>query len=288
VGVQWYPRKVMSLRVAAAVVGAVLVGVAPRVQADDQRHRQPVSAADAIVEQFERHFAIAVLDEDCRQRVFRVPEGFGFKTGPYALPPPQSTVRHIRSELLLVWRGADGWLARRRLLSIDGTTVAATSATPFDVLGSGGVDRLLERAVALPEPTPLLRIGAAVSVFDLPFWPAALLDPSERSRLGFTMGHVSASGGRIRANGTHGDVDLQSSFTLDGYGRVARAEAVVSFPTAVTQLTVEFENNRRLQLVVPRKMSERYRHGLETVTSEIVYSNLRRFERSGQPIVALR
>jgi len=46
-------------------------------------------------------------------------------------------------------------------------------------------------------------------------------------------------------------------------------------------VSAEFETNRQLKLVVPRKMSERYQHGLETATTEIVYSNVRLFDSSG-------
>jgi hypothetical protein len=49
-------------------------------------------------------------------------------------------------------------------------------------------------------------------------------------------------------------------------------------------LSAEFESERHVQLLIPRRMSERYQHGLETVSTEIVYSNLRRFDSAGHAI----
>jgi len=242
---------------------------------------QPPPATNAFVEQFEQNFAIAVLDEDCRQSVFKTPDGISLKTGPYVVPPPQSTIRHTRSEILLMWRGQDGWLARRRMLSTDGRNPASTSAGRLEVLASAGVDRLLGSAVTLPQPAPLLKIGAAVPVFDFPIWPIALLDPSERARSGFAVAHVSGSADHVRLDAQHGDVETQMSLTLDSQGRLIRAEVTARLQTGVATVSAEFETNRQLKLIVPRKMSERYQHGLETATTEIVYSNVRPFDSSG-------
>jgi len=133
---------------------------------------QPPPATDTFVERFEHDFSVAVLDEDCRQTVFKTPDGISLKTGPYIVPPPQSAARHVRSEILLMWRGQEGWLARRRVLWTDGTNTASTSAMRFELLASAGADSLLASASALPQPAPLLKIAAAVPVFDFPSGPS--------------------------------------------------------------------------------------------------------------------
>ena len=142
---------VRTLSVAAACIlgrGLVTMPAAATVRVDSQ----PLPATNTFVEQFEHDLAIAVLDENCRQSVFKTRDGISLKTGPYVVPPPQSTVRRTRSEILLMWRGQEGWLARRRMLSTDGASAASTSAERLDVVASAGVDRLLASAVALPTP----------------------------------------------------------------------------------------------------------------------------------------
>jgi len=108
-----------------------------------------------------------------------------------------------------------------------------------------------------------------------------LLDPSERARSGFAAARVSGSADQVRLDAQHRDVDTQTSLMFDSQGRLIRAEVTARLQTAVATVSAEFETNRQLKLVVPRKMSERYQHGLETATTEIVYSNVRLFDSSG-------
>jgi len=236
---------VRTLSVAAACIlgrGLVTMPAAATVRVDSQ----PLPATNTFVEQFEHDLAIAVLDENCRQSVFKTRDGISLKTGPYVVPPPQSTVRRTRSEILLMWRGQEGWLARRRMLSTDGASAASTSAERLDVVASAGVDRLLASAVALPQPAPLLKIGSAVPMFDFPIWPIALLDPSERARSGFAAARVSGSADQVRLDAQHRDVDTQTSLMFDSQGRLIRAEVTARLQTAVATVSAEFETNRQL------------------------------------------
>lgn len=270
-----------AVRTSAVAAGWIFVFLASPPTASAPANRQPSSDASSFVDRFKQQFAVALLDEDCRQTEFKAPAGVTLNTGAVALPPPQSLARHIRSEILVLWRGDEGWLVRRRVLSIDGKAAPSAAATGFDVLASAGLERLVASAAAFNPPAPLLKISVSLPVFDFPIWPIALLDSAERARLGLTAGSTSRSARRVKLNLKRGDLDISVSFELDRDGQVAEAEVGAHLPKAVGSLRAEFETNRELQISVPRKISETYQHGFETATTEIVYSNLRRYNNAG-------
>ena len=229
-------------------------------------------------QQIEAQFGIAVVDESIQQREYRLPEGAALQDGPLILPPPHAADRHARAELLLVWTPIDGWITRRRMISVNRDSAPSASEPSFESLVARGAAHTVEAVADMRLPAPVLRTASFIPVVDYPIWAWAMLDDSERRRTGLTDASITTSTNQINIRGRNADTDIRIELKRDPDGRMKRADVTAQAPTASLNVTIDYDSAR---FFLPKKMSERYRSGLEVISTEIVYSHVRRFSSSG-------
>ena len=250
--------------------------------------------ASAYVERFERTLSAVRWQERYEQDV-RVEQVYGTSRARTSRPVAH---RLIESEMMMLWLPGDRtWLTVRDVVSIDGRARAAG-------------DRRLSAVTAGPTiSVPALRdlarengwanIGDIARTFNEPTLALLFLDARYRPRFSFSRTSERTVDGRrlvtyafeeqarptvVRAGAR--DLPAHGEVRIDAATGLVR-ETVLELADGVAQLhgrmTVTYGPSARFDVLVPEVMREVYRSSRgETVTTEALYSNFRRFETSGR------
>lgn len=261
-----------------AVLGAALfsTGGAAVVSGSAQVPARPIDA-----QQTESQFGIVIVDETVEQREFRLPNGMALNDGAVMLPPPHVSTRHSRAELLLMWTPNDGWLTRRRMITVDGQSAPTATESSFESLVARGVSAVTDAVAVMRSPSPVLRASSLIPLVDYPVWSIAMLVGSERRRAGLADATVHSSSGQIEIRTHDADTDIRISVATDAVGRIKRAELTAQPATASVTVTVDYDPSKPF---LPKKATERYQSGLEVISTDVAYSHIRRFSSSGVPL----
>jgi hypothetical protein len=250
--------------------------------------------AGAYAERYHRDFTSVVAEEHYVQRVTRADDS---KRSLPASLPDDGASRTLRSDYMLL-RGEPGetaWLSFRDIFEVDGTPVSGER---------GRLERWLRdsrasfssRARALALDQARYNIGSIVRTINVPLLPLEFLSPGNQKRLRFRLSGRETIGDTpvfvvtfeerdrptmIRT--PEGD-DVPATGVLwiePASGRVLKTELRTGDRDrrqVRTTITVSYQPNERLSMLVPEAMDERYATGPETITGSARYFNYRRFE----------
>ena len=203
-----------------------------------------------------------------------------------------SIERTLRSEFAIV-RGdrEDGWFAIRDVLEVDGRPVKERSS--IDTLLRAPRARLRASAFAIAAEQAKYNLGDVYRTINVPILPLQFLLPDQQSRFKFrASGTASASSPAVvvtyeererrtiirTPNG--GSVVSRGMVWIDPTnGQVRKTELFTTEPRGLKAvITVTYEHDTRLGLMVPVTMEELYVTADEQVRATATYSNFRRFE----------
>jgi hypothetical protein len=279
--------------------------------------RAVVERAVEYVTQFGQALGSVVATEEYRQEVLGLaePERYapppitisqGIQVQPAAPMTAQTGLRQtLRSSFLFVQLPDEqGWVGFRDVLEVNGKRVGADakSRTPLDKPGESSLDRWRR----LSEESARYNIGSIMRTLNVPTFALLVLHPENQARFSFTpAGHdrpaekaacdvafQETASPTIVRTGVGADMRSSGTFRLDAAtGRVLRSELIAGSTTAGVGLkaTVQYEQDKRLQLWLPREMREEYvtKSG-ERLNCTARYSNYARTEitatvRPGEP-----
>lgn len=274
----------------AAADDAAPVAALPLVDRSDAVLR----TASAYVEHFERTFSSVRWHERYEQEV-RVAQIFGTSRA-----RTSRTVAHrvIESEMMMLWLAGDRtWLTVRDVASIDGRPIAAAERRLPALLAGPTITVPALRDLARENGRP--NIGDIARTFNEPTLALLFLDARYRPRFSFSRTAEHSVDGRrvadyafeertrptvVRAGAR--DLPARGEVRIDvSTGRVLETTLELADGVARLQgrMVVTYGPSARFDVLVPEVMRETYRSSRgETVTTEALYSNFRRFETSGR------
>lgn len=274
----------------AAADDAAPVAALPLVDRSDAVLR----TASAYVEHFERTFSSVRWHERYEQEV-RVAQIFGTSRA-----RTSRTVAHrvIESEMMMLWLAGDRtWLTVRDVASIDGRPIAAAERRLPALLAGPTITVPALRDLARENGRP--NIGDIARTFNEPTLALLFLDARYRPRFSFSRTAEHSVDGRrvadyafeertrptvVRAGSR--DLPARGEVRIDvSTGRVLETTLELADGVARLQgrMVVTYGPSARFDVLVPEVMRETYRSSRgETVTTEALYSNFRRFETSGR------
>ena len=248
-------------------------------------------AAGAYSEQYHEAFTAIVAEESYAQRVV-VPDS-------RAAGPSERT---LRSDVMLVRGGAgeSTWFFFRDVFEVDGAPVSSTRGR-LESWYLESRQSLMQKARALALEQARYNIGDILRTINVPLVALEFLLPRHQERFRFRMARDSRTptGGiavtfeerrrptMIRTPDGD-DVEARGMFWIDpATGRVLRSELRTGERDrrqVKAAITVTYEPNERLGMLVPVAMDESYAFGALTITGEARYSNFRRFETDARII----
>lgn len=219
-------------------------------------------------------------------------------------PRETTLTRRLDSEVAFIaLPGGAGWLGFRRVLKVDGQPV-------FDTLGAlnatlaAGPQEDYARARNMLTESARFNLGA-VRTIGLPNLPLEVLQARHAGRFAVRIaGSERIDGHRtvklvfvenvtptiIRAQDGGDMRSIVSAFIEPDTGRLWRADVIIRDPRATVVefdhiVSVTFENNRALGLLVPARMREDFFSGADRKAwGEAAYANYRRFQTSGRMV----
>jgi hypothetical protein len=286
------------MKLVALLVAALVALTLSRVEGLQSAPYDAVLAKlDAYLAEYEPKLSELIADEVMFQ------EMTGSTTAAARLPvdvaplPMRATIRRqLRSEVAFIALPQDsGWLGFRHVKAVNRQTLADDQSLTA-VLAADGFDR----ARALIEASAAHNLGLPRTT-NLPNLPLEFLHRRNRHRL------VSRFDGRERVqdvntdrvvfhekvtptlivNPQGGDMPSTIRAWIDpANGRLLRAEVrTFKYPSAPrfeNSVEVEFEQDKKLGLLVPKEMREIFPGDPGTGKSSAVYTNYRRFQTSGR------
>lgn len=213
-----------------------------------------------------------------------------------------SSKRALFSEVAFVVLPANaGWLGFRRVMKVDDAPVEDALGSLNSVLATGAKDDYA-RARAMVMDSARFNLGTRRTI-NLPNLPLDLLRPQNANQFSIRVagsdridGHRTTKlvlvedktptlvhafdGSQMRA--------IVSAFVEEGTGRLWRADVIIRDPRPEVVefdhiISVTFEENRALGLLVPAKMREDFFAGEDRKAwGDAVYSNYRRFQTSAR------
>ena len=247
-------------------------------------------------ETYHRDFTSIVAEEHYVQKVTRA-SGGGSGRWPLAGVTDDSEERTLRSDYMLL-RGESGetaWLSFRDIFEVDGKAVAGERGR-LETWLRGSRASFASRARALALDQARYNVGSLVRTINVPLLPLEFLVRDNQQRMRFrqrgeemiliTQAAVVAYEERRRPTLIRtpdgDDVPAEGRFWIDpASGRVLKTELRTGHRDrrqVRTTITVSYEGNERLNMLVPVSMEETYFTGSETITGSARYSNYRRFE----------
>jgi hypothetical protein len=252
--------------------------------------------AGIYAQTYHREFTSVVAEEHYVQRVTRG-SGGGSGRWPLAGVTDDSEKRTLRSDYMLL-RGEPGetaWLSFRDIFEVDGRVVAGERGR-LETWLRGSRAGLASRARALALDQARYNVGSLVRTINVPLLPLEFLVPDTQKRMRFrlraeetilgTQAAVVSYEERHRPTMIRtpegDDVPADGRFWIEpASGRVLKTELRTGNRNrrqVRTTITVSYERNERLNMLVPVGMEETYFTGSETITGSARYSNYRRFE----------
>ena len=269
------------LSVVAAGVSFVLLNAAPAASRQDDV-RILLRRAGQYVLDYHQRLAAVVAEELYVQR----------------LTEPGDAERTLRSEFAIVQGDRDdGWLAIRDVLEVDGEPVGERSR--IDALLRAPRTQLRAAASAIAAEQAKYNLGDVYRTINVPTLPLLFLLPDNQSRFRFRplrapAGPVAGAEGvsyeerdrpTIIRTPNGRNVVSRGTMWIDPAGRVLRTELVTTEPRGLRAvITVTYEEDARLRLLVPVSMRESYVTADAEIAATATYSNFRRFETESRII----
>ena len=272
--------------IATALTALVLIAPAPTV--DEVRSR-----LNAYLIDYEPKLSELIADEHLIQR--DVPRREGRPGSDYFLK------RSLQSEVAFIGLPGDaGWLGFRRVLRLDGAPIDDQLGSLNAVLASGFQDDYVKARVMLSD-SARFNLGTPRTI-NLPNLPLELLAPHHAGRFATRIAGSARIAGRqtiklvmvenvaptiIRAFDGSQMRSIVSAFVEPDTGRLWKAEVIARDPRPSAEfdhiVSVTFQENRALGLLVPAKMREDFFAGHDRKAwGDAKYSNYRRFQTSAR------
>ena len=272
--------------IATALTALVLIAPAPTV--DEVRSR-----LNAYLIDYEPKLSELIADEHLIQR--DVPRREGRPGSDYFLK------RSLQSEVAFIGLPGDaGWLGFRRVLRLDGAPIDDQLGSLNAVLASGFQDDYVKARVMLSD-SARFNLGTPRTI-NLPNLPLELLAPHHAGRFATRFAGSARIAGRqtiklvmvenvaptiIRAFDGSQIRSIVSAFVEPDTGRLWKAEVIARDPRPSAEfdhiVSVTFQENRALGLLVPAKMREDFFAGHDRKAwGDAKYSNYRRFQTSAR------
>jgi hypothetical protein len=226
-----------------------------------------------------------VVEETYRQRLTSTRDG-------------SKEERTLRSEFAIVrGKDEDGWFAVRDVLDVDGQPVEERSR--IEALLRAPRARLRSAAFAMAAEQAKYNLGHVYRTINVPTLPLLFLLPDRQSRFRFKAlptpnvavdGAVAVSYEErdrptiIRTpNGRN--VVSRGMIWMDPAGRVVKTVLTPAEPHGLrVEITVTYDEDPRLKLMVPVSMQELYVTPDAEIVATATYSNFRRFETESRMI----
>jgi hypothetical protein len=201
----------------------------------------------------------------------------------------------MSSDFLLM-RIGPAWVGVRNVLRVDGRP-AETKTTDFAKAFTGSRDSAIAQINAVLEDNARYNIGDIGRTINVPTFPITMLRPDVFHRFSFEKSREVNIGGvktwELRfaetshptlVRGFDGeDQDEHGRVWIDPEtGKVLKTETIIDgkgagHPFQAT-VTVIYEVNAKLGILVPATMQERYRNSFHSIDCLAKYSNFHRFE----------
>ena len=271
---------------------AVLAVVLPHPPAQRPSLRDLLRAAGIYSESYHEAFTTVVAEERYVQR----------QLGP-ADPSVEAAQRTLRSDVMLV-RGVAGetaWFFFRDVYEVDGRPVSSTRGR-LESWFRESRDAFMNKARALALEQARFNLGDIVRTINVPFIALEFLLPRHQERFRFRLAGTTTLEDRQAVEVTFeerrhptmirtpdgDDVDARGTFWIEPVsGRVLRTELRTGERNrrqVRAVITVAYEPNERLQMLVPVSMEESYSFDPVRITGTAQYSNFRRFETDARII----
>ena len=241
----------------------------------DARIDTVLVAAAAYLTQYEREVTAIVAEEHYLQEAGR-------------------QKRRLRSDLLILRDGEQGWIEFRDVYEVDGRPIRDREqrlVALFQKPGPNPLDQAVRISAEGARHNLNPRIGRVKRTVNTPLVALHFLRARNQSRSTFTVNSARsvASGGDVvvefaehatpRLIHTPEGTAARGAFSIDLYsGRVTSSEVTVAAPSATSLIHVTYAPDPRLKIWLPHTMAERYHLGRgETITGHAEYSNFRQF-----------
>ena len=202
--------------------------------------------------------------------------------------------RVLQSDILFIRDDAAGWVEFRDVARVDGTPVRDREKRVEELFVKPTPDRLKQAQRIVREGTRynLKASGPGLNVnrtLNLPLTPLRYLRRSAQRRSAFLVLPAGPDPGRVvvdfteqsspRLISTDDGKPARGRFEVDvASGRILKAELTVTSRSIVGTLQVDFAEEPRLALWLPRSMSESYTGLGQAVTGTAEYSSYRKFQ----------
>ncbi len=276
------------MKLAAAALAITMLAQAPT--ANDLRARLNVYLAD-----YEPKLSELIADELMIQQNRR-----GERTAGGGIGPPE--FRTIRSEVAFIALPGDaGWMGFRRIIKVGSDLVEDQLGALTTGLAGGSQDDYA-RARAMLAESARFNLGSPRTI-NLPNLPLELLHARHASRFSVRIAGQEHVRGKkttklvfvedvaptiIRSHDGSQMRSIVSAFIEPDTGRLWRADVITRDPSQGGfafdhVISVAFENNRKLEMLVPAQMHEEFFAGANRRGwGDATYSNYRRFQTAAR------
>ncbi|HYN09213.1 MAG TPA: hypothetical protein VES67_17660 [Vicinamibacterales bacterium] len=207
------------------------------------------------------------------------------------------SVRHLKSDMLVLSIGAAGWLGFRDVFEVDGRPVRDHDERLFQLFLKPSADSLAQARNILDESSRF-NIGQVTRNINIPTMALTFLKRDRQGRSTFTdKGFETIAGVRARVVEFQEKASPRVITTPDGsasrgrfwidpaQGRIVRTELMLSGLVHVV-ITVTYAPQAKLDdLWLPVTMREMYRRATELTEGRASYSNFRKFNVDVETII---
>jgi len=277
--------------VAAALVAHAAAQSAPSLEA-------VLARAGAYVVDLQQQLAGIVAEEHYVQNVRASGVGQMTRSG-----LPSERHRELKSDLLLVRPvGADRWVQFRDVFEVDGRPVRDRNQRLMKLFVTPS-SATANQAEQIANESSRYNIGNLQRTVNLPVLALAILEPRHQSRFVFkrsekggaapvrsavaaattvwVIGYREVESQTMIRTTNFRDMPARGRFWIDpDTGQVLASELIAEDPSLTGVITVGYEREPTLTVMVPIQMKERYdlRRGPSPVTGEANYGSFRQFQ----------
>jgi hypothetical protein len=277
-----------------AIAACLAAAPAPSAAADAPTLAEVLARAGVYVAEIQRQLSGIVAEEAYVQDV-RVPTAFGRAM-------PRVTHRELKSDLLLVRPiGANRWMQFRDVFDVDGQPVRDRSERLMKLFLSPS-SSTANQAELIAEESSRYNIGNLQRTLNVPLLALAILDPAQQQRFIFkriekraeapvrsaaasattvwVIGYREVEPQTIIRTTNFRDMPSRGRFWIEPEtGRVLASELIAEDLTVRGAITVGYDLEPALQVMVPIQMREHYEVvRAPRVMGEANYSRFRQFQ----------
>ncbi len=203
--------------------------------------------------------------------------------------------RRTSSDVLIIRVGKE-WTALRKVNRVDGSKVKKAEQTFGEAFDDSPADNM-KRLVRMKEESTQYNLGDVLREINLPTFALKILHEEEIWRFSFDrvgtekvdgvltwVIRFNEKGTKTLVHGNNGEM-LHSTGTLwiePDSGRILKTELSVenpyTKPAVKANTVVTYANGKTVDMLVPRRMVERYQTSDSVIDCEADYSNYHRFE----------